>query len=452
MNRCSVTIPGARRARGVALSMAGLLLAPMACAGGSAVVRSSLEYSALYTNPLLTSQAPGLAACNAADFSLDALVSSAGICHTSPSNLVLSRPLVPGELPEYTLRTAASASPPVSSAELPALRVQAGIQRTPRIGHVANADALTSAEAERSVFITWDQNTPVSSLQFDLHVTGAISYVTPTMGTASGTLALGLTAQRAWMVGPGLFAPNQLPLQRSSFGGDLMTFGRLEAGALWSLVGDSAPTGDNSRELTMAMSRQASFDMNAASTGVEQFVPDAGPCRPGAAGCSGSWQPWLVDLTDPPPPPSAGGLGVDTWLRITLGGDFTGTFFGDDPPGGATAAALRGVELRATAVATAHLAQRGYESFADDAWAGTGSIDVDFGNTFQVSDLRLFNGDQDVTVQARGVLAGNYEQASSLSYVGAVPEPGTWALLLGGLALLVARSRRQAVEDKAGCA
>jgi len=449
MNQGFATTPGARRARGVALSLAGLLLAPMACAGGSAVVRSSLDYHALYGNPFLTSPAPGLAACNATDFSLDALVSSAGICHTSPSNLVLSRPLVPGELPEYTLRTAASASPPVSSAELPALRVQAGIQRTPRIGQVANADALTSAEAERRVFITWDPNASVSSLQFDLHVTGAISYVTPTMGTASGTLALGLTAQRAWMLGPGLYASNLLPLQRMSFSGEHVRFGTLEAGARWSVVGDSAPTGDNGRELTMAMTRQAGFDMNAASTGVEQFVPDAGPCRPGAAGCSGSWQPWLVDVTDPPPSPSAGGLGVDTWLRITLGGDFTQNFFGDDPPGGATAAALRGVELRATAVATAHLAQRGYESFADDVWSGTGSIDVDFGNTFQVSDLRLFNGDQDVTAQARGVLAGNYEQASSLSYVGAVPEPGSWAMLAAGLVLVGVRWRRVR-EHRAG--
>ena len=98
--------------------------------------------------------------------------------------------------------------------------------------------------------------------------------------------------------------------------------------------------------------------------------------------------------------------------------------------------------VSATAVATAHLAQQGYESFADDAWAGTGSIDVDFGNTFQVSDLRLFNGDQDVTVQARGVLAGTFEQASSLSYVGAVPEPGSWAMLAAGLVLVGVRWRR----------
>ena len=129
MNRCSVTIPGARRARGVALSLAGLLLAPMACAGGSAVVRSSLDYHALYGNPFLTSPAPGLAACNASDFSLGALVASAGTCHSSPSNLVQSLPLEPGELPEYTLRTVASASPPgtVSDFQRPGRPRQTGI-------------------------------------------------------------------------------------------------------------------------------------------------------------------------------------------------------------------------------------------------------------------------------------------------------------------------------------
>lgn len=449
MNRLLVTASDARPARGLALSVAGLLLAPMAGAIGTANVSSSLEYRALYANPFLNaSSAPELAACNARDFSLVALVSSAGTCQTSPSNLVLSRPLVPGELPEYTLRAAASASPPVSSAELPALRVHAGIERTPRIGHVAYADARVSAGAERWGFITWDQTTPVSHLQFDLHITGAFSYLNPTMGTASGTLALGLTAQRAWMLGPGVYAPNQLPPQRSSYGSALMQWGRLEADARWSLVGDSAPTGPNSRELTMAMTRQARFDMNAWNTGVEEFVPAAGSCGsggagPGAVGCSGSWQPWQVDVTDPAPPASSGVIGVDTWLRITLGPDFTHHFFGDERPAGATDAALRGVYLGASALASAHLAQQGYESFSDDAWSGTGSIDVDFGNTFQVSGLKLFNGDEDVTALARGVLAGDFDQASQLSYTSPVPEPGAWALLAAGLIVVGTRIRHR---------
>lgn len=420
--------PGAVDAPGprwlcAALVASGLFTSVQAESLGQASVQATaqLEAPAYYDSNYL---APGLGACNVTAQALTGASNMAAACRSNPSDDRIGRIPGPLEAPEYTLRTEASATPATSASQLPALRVRAGIQRTPRLGEVSWAFSTVSAQARHRGFIAWDPAQSVDRIQFELAVTGHFAYSLPLESESVSALALDLSAQRGWLLGPDRFEASVLPPAADGYG-TLEPYGTLRAGADWSVDGRGF------------YEHAADFRTNAGNTLVEVFVPSQPGCLPGAAGCTGDWQPWwqqgsgsLQTL------PNQGELAVDLHLRVTLGCDIACYhLFGDDPPPGATDGSVKGVLVDFSSLASAELYQYAYTSHTDDVFAGHGFMDVDFGNTFQVSNLKLYDGEGDVTAQSRVVYAGSYEEAFNLAYLpAAVPEPGTWALWLAGLA------------------
>lgn len=364
-------------------------------------------------------------------------------CTWNPSDIAAGRIAGPGELDEYTLHTRAGVTAPAPN-QLPALRVQAGIAKEARLGQIAQVEARTSVMASNRSFLSWDTNVHITEALVSMRLTGLFSIVESIEISGNSTLRLDIRAQRGFLRNDGSFSPTLIP---DVFPSISPLFGTLHGHSSLAFAGGAGGSYQllASRE---AMTLPLSGVVNSA---VEQLVSDPGCTSTGgaviggASNCSG-WQSWPGSLEQTFEVVDRGlgmvQLPIDQRIRVRLGYDFMDNFLSNEPLLGDPGAAF-GVLLEVSASVETWTLQEPYESRADVLAFGHGLMDGDFGSTMQVESMQLMQDGVEATTLARGILANNFQQAQDLSYVAAVPEPESWALLVAGLGIVACCARRR---------
>lgn len=377
-----------------------------------------------------------LGTCNASLIAVGNLSASPS-CTWNPSDIAANRVAGPGELPEYTLRAQAAAVVPALN-QLPALRVQAGIDKEARLGPIALAEAAISAQAGNRSLLVWDETVPVDSVVIGMHLTGSLAYHEWIGSGVTSSLDLRINATRGFLLTGNYFYPSPVGSIPGNEG-----FGRMSGQTTMEFA---AAQGDI-YTLNTVQSRTVVNGSPTAISDIEQFVPRNSSCGgagPFGSGCDGTWESWSGSSYGP----VERTLGitvvpVDLHIRVRLGLEFTAIFSGDEAPPTAPSA-VRGVLMDVIMQTRASVFQTTYDSRSDILTFGQGLVEGDFGSTLQVESLQLMQGDTDVTAQARGMLANDLLEAQTLTYAAPVPEAESWLMLGAGLGLVgwLARRRR----------